>query len=73
MPLTTPEEETAFVERIAEAVIRRIDEREKIALLADAVLERLGEHGPHTFRAQQRQEHAGTDRRDPKEELTAGH
>jgi len=45
MPLMTPDEETAFVERIAEAVLRRIDEREKIALLADAVVERLGELG----------------------------
>ncbi len=73
MPLTTPEEETAFVERIAEAVIRRIDEREKIALLADAVLERLGERGPHTVRPHQRQACAGRDRRDQKEELTNGH
>ena len=32
-----------FVERIAEAVVRRIDERDKINLLADAVLQRLAE------------------------------
>ncbi len=30
-----------IVERIAEAVVRKIDEREKINLLAEAVLERL--------------------------------
>lgn len=30
-----------IVERIAEAVIRKIDERDKINLLAEAVLERL--------------------------------
>lgn len=32
-----------LVERIAEAVIRKIDEREKINLLADAVIRRLRE------------------------------
>lgn len=31
----------AFVEKIAEAVVRKIDEHEKINLLADAVLARL--------------------------------
>jgi hypothetical protein len=33
----------AFIERIAEAVVRKIDEREKINIIAQAVLERLGE------------------------------
>ena len=32
-----------IVERIAEAVVRKIDEREKINLLAEAVLERMRE------------------------------
>ena len=34
-----------IVERIAEAVVRKIDERDKINLLAEAVLARLQELG----------------------------
>ena len=34
-----------IVERIAEAVVRKIDERDKISLLADAVIARLQELG----------------------------
>lgn len=33
----------AFIKRIAEAVVRKIDEREKINMIAQAVLERLRE------------------------------
>jgi len=34
-----------IVERIAEAVVRKIDERDKISLLAEAVIARLQELG----------------------------
>jgi hypothetical protein len=37
------EQSDEFIERIADAVVRRIDEREKINLLAQVVLDRLAE------------------------------
>ena len=37
------EDPDAFVEKLADAVIKRIDEREKINLIAEAVLDRLRE------------------------------
>ena len=39
------EADAFIVERIAEAVVRKIDERDKINLLAEAVLARLQELG----------------------------
>ncbi|MCE5313477.1 MAG: hypothetical protein ABFD49_01730 [Armatimonadota bacterium] len=33
----------AFVENLADAVVKRIDEREKINLIAEAVLDRIRE------------------------------
>jgi len=45
---TVPEEADLFealIDRIAEAVVRKIDERQKIDLIAEAVLARLEERG----------------------------
>lgn len=35
-----------FIEQLADAVVKRIDEREKINIIAEAVLERLREKKP---------------------------
>jgi hypothetical protein len=40
MPVLSPEERDDLVERIAQAVIDRIDERERVSRLADMVVER---------------------------------
>ena len=42
-PPRAEDPDAIFVERIADAVVRKIDEREKINLLAEAVMARLGE------------------------------
>ncbi|NLH99927.1 MAG: hypothetical protein GX446_10620 [Chthonomonadales bacterium] len=45
LSVSGPEIADPLVELIAEAVVRKLDERERIAILADAVLERLVETG----------------------------